>query len=216
MRRATQVVLLIGLVAVAGVVASSWSELSKLDVLQGPTRAAWQLPERVVEALAIRPGDAVADIGAGDGYFTLLLAAAVGPTGRVYAVDIDPPALHRLQRNVDVSSYDNIDVVRGELDDPRLPDRAIDVVFLCNTYHHIEGRTAYFARLRSDLKPGGRVAVVDMRDDVTGIGSLFVDQDHRMPWADLLGEMEIAGYRLRERFEFLPMQNFAIFVPAAV
>ncbi|MEM7353909.1 MAG: methyltransferase domain-containing protein [Acidobacteriota bacterium] len=209
------IVVLALLTALLAIAASSWFELSKLDLTQGPKRAAWQRPEQVVAALGLRPGSRVADIGAGEGYFTLLLAEAVGPSGRVYAVDVDSTTLAKLQRTVDVSSYDNIDVIHGELDDPRLPDRSIDVAFLCNTYHHLEGRTAYFSGLKNDLKPGGRVAVVDIRDDVAGVASLFVDADHWIRWEDLYGEMSIAGYDLKDRFGFLPVQHFAIFAPDA-
>ncbi len=192
---------------------TSWNELSKLDLSQGPTRAAWQLPSEVLDALNIKPGSRVADLGAGDGYFTFLLAEAVGPSGRVYAVDVDRPTLERLEKEVQTSDYSNIDVIQGELDDPRLPDASIQVVFLCNTYHHLERQPEYFERLKTDLAPGGRVAVIDMRADVKGIAALFVDEGHWTPWDQLHGDMEIAGYRRLERHEFLPMQNFGIFVP---
>ena len=199
---------------VIAVVWSSWNELSKLDYARIPTRASWQLPARVIEALDIDKGDRLADIGAGEGYFTLRLADAVGVTGRVYAVEVDEHIADNLERWVQGHDADNVDVVLGEFDDPRLPDHGVDLVFLCNTYHHIERRTDYFARLRADLRPGGRVAVIDMRADLTGIARLFATSGHWMDRADLLGEMELAGYRHLRSFDFLPVQVFEVFAPA--
>ncbi|MEM7584240.1 MAG: methyltransferase domain-containing protein [Acidobacteriota bacterium] len=199
------------LVAVAVAVWQSWYELSRLDWTRIHNRAGWQLPDRVIAALDIEPGDVVADLGAGKGYFTFRLAKAVGRSGRVYAVDVEDRIVGDLEVRVELENAVNVGVIHGEYADPRLPDGGMDLIFLCNTYHHLESRSEYFKRLRRDLEPGGRVAVIDMRDDVTGIGAFFVDENHWTPWADLLGEMEIAGYTLEQRFDFLPMQNFAIF-----
>ncbi len=210
--KVTRLFTMMVIVAVSvAVVWQSWYELRRLDWMKGPTRAAWQLPDRVVAELGLRPGNVVADLGAGKGYFTFLLGEAVGRKGRVYAVDVEDRIVSNLEMRVQVEDAPNVGVIHGELADPRLPDGAIDLVFLCNTYHHIESRSGYFKKLKQDLKKGGRVAIIDMRDDVTGIASLFVDEDHWTSWADLLGEMEIAGYTLEKRFDFLPVQNFAIF-----
>lgn len=207
----------LGTLAAAGaawLVWASWSELSKLDYMTIPGRATWQLPARVVAALELEKGDRVADVGSGGGYFTFLLADAVGPTGRVFAVDVDELEVQKLENRVQLEEVGNIDVVLGELDDPRLPDRGIDLVFLCNTYHHIESRDAYFSRLRADLRPGGRVAIVDMRDDLGGIAGLLSHEGHSTPREDLHDEMELAGYRLVARHDFLPVQLFEVFAPA--
>ncbi len=189
----------------------SRSELAKLDYPKGPTRYAWQLPGKVVAALGIEPGDRVADLGAGDGYFTFWLADAVGFQGRVYAVDIDEHKVTGLDAKAQNKDYGNVDAVLGELRDPRLPDQGVDLIFLCNTYHHIESRTEYFKRLKADLRPGGRVAVIDMRDDLKGFAAWFATRDHWIARATLEGEMEIAGYRVEQRFDFLPVQSFVIF-----
>ncbi len=211
----TRGVMLLAAIVLA-VVWSSWRELARLDYTKIPTRDSWQRPAKVVAALGLAKGARVADVGAGDGYFALHLAAAVrgGGGGRVYAVEVDEHLAGALERRLQLRDAANIDVVLGELDDPRLPDRGVDLVFLCNTYHHIESRSNYFARLRADLRPGGRVAIVEMRADLTGIARLFADADHWMPRADLLGEMELAGYRHVESFDFLPMQIFEVFAVA--
>jgi len=105
----------------------------------------WQLPDEVIDSLNIKPGDHVSDIGAGGGYFTFILADAVGPNGKVYAVDVDEEITVELEDTVSESGHENIVVVLGEFEGPLLPDGTIDLVFLCNTYHHIEDRADYFS-----------------------------------------------------------------------
>ena len=184
---------------------------SKLDYSHLASRAGWQHPERVVESLALRKGDRVADIGAGDGYFVPYLVEAVGPEGRVYAVEVDAKKAEALEALAAERGFENVVVIRGEFDDPLLPDHAIDLVFLCNTYHHIEGRPAYFARLGRDLRRGGRIAVVDGKDDLSGLLALFSTDGHWTSLEALHSELAEAGYQRVEGFDFLPTQNFEVF-----
>ena len=174
-------------------------------------RAGWQLPDKVIESLKIQPGDHVADIGAGGGYFTFLLTDAVGPTGKVYAVDVEQEITEQLADRVAEENRFNVVVILGEFKDPLLPDETIDLVFLCNTYHHIENRVDYFSSLKTDLKSDGRVAIIDMKDDLTGILRLFATAPHWTPKQLLLSEMEQAGYHHQSGFDFLPAQNFEVF-----
>ena len=118
--------------------------ITKLNPTQIGNRGGWQLPERVIASLEIAPGDSVADLGAGDGYFLPYLVDAVGPTGTVYAVDVESDKASALQQRVDEAGYENVVVVLGELEDPLLPNDQIDLILLVNTYHHIEDRPAYF------------------------------------------------------------------------
>jgi ubiquinone/menaquinone biosynthesis C-methylase UbiE len=192
---------------------SGCARLDRVDYTKGPTRAAWQHPDRVIESLQIEPGDVVADIGAGKGYFTFRLAKAVGPEGRVYAVEVDDDLTAQLESEAQERGYENVVVVRGEFADPLLPDGTIEIVFLCNTYHHIDDRAAYFSGVRGDLAPGGRVAVIDMKDDLKGILRLFATKDHWTPRALLEDEMREAGYRNAASFDYLPTQNFVVFSP---
>ncbi len=108
---------------------------AKVDLLRVATsgRDGWQHPERVVESLEIRPGDRVADIGAGDGYFLPWLSEAVGPTGRVYAVEVDAEKIEALHATVQREGLENVEVVLGEFHDPLLPDAQIDLVLTCLT-----------------------------------------------------------------------------------
>ncbi len=174
-------------------------------------RTSWQQPDRVVESLKIAPGAQVADLGAGSGYFLPYLAEAVGPEGKVFAVDVDPEVVQELRDTVAAAGYTNVEVVLGEFDDPLLPDGAIDLVFLCNTYHHIEDRARYFSRLQIDLKPGGRVAILDPNADLGGFVSLFLNDGHTSAAADVVAEMQTAGYRSVQSFDFLLTQIFELF-----
>jgi arsenite methyltransferase len=175
---------------------------------EGASRDAWQHPEQVIQALAIRPGQRVADLGAGGGYFTFRLADAVGSTGIVYAVDIDPGMIAYLQRRAAEDGYRNVDVILAAPDDPRLPQDGVDLIFTCDTYHHLEDRTAYFARLKQYLRPGGRVAIIDH----SGSHGLFVKLfGHFTPTSLMRSELEAAGYKLQHEYDFLPRQSFLVF-----
>jgi len=176
---------------------------------EGFGRDAWQKPDEVVALLGIGAGDRVADVGAGGGYFTFRFADAVGDLGRVYAVDVDDDLLAYLEDRVQEEGRANLSVVRGAYDDPRLPDGEIDLVFLSNTYHHIQDRTAYFRRLLLDLAPNGRVAVVEL-DDRSWMPRTL---GHFTPAEAIEREMAEAGYRLDARHEILERQSFQIFAP---
>ena len=186
--------------------------LGKLDYGRLPTRASWQLPDRVVDALDLETGAQVADLGAGDGYFTFTLADAVGERGRVYAVDVDADVVDGLQASVTSRGYDNVEAVLGEYDDPGLPDGEIDLVFLCNVYHHIDDRATYFSDLRRDLAPGARVAIID----IGGAAPMrwLSPPGHSTDLDTLVDEMASAGYDVATSFDFLPLQNFVVFETA--
>lgn len=200
-------------VLVVSLLTTGCSGLSKLDYGNLYHRAGWQLPNKVIIALDIEPGDRVADIGAGGGYFTFRLAEVVGQEGLVYAVDVDQEVTEDLREKASRDNYENVVVILGEFDNPLLPDGTIDLVFLCNTYHHIDKRVDYFAKLKVDLTSQGRLAVVDMKDDLSGLLRLFTTSEHWTPRQLMLDEMAKAGYHHAGSFEFLPLQNLEIFSP---
>ena len=180
----------------------------KRFVYEGFSRDEWQQPERVIAALGIRSGDRVADLGSGSGYFTLRLVPAVGPDGRVYAVDVDEEMNEYLRKRLTEAGVANVDVVLGRFEDPLLPDGSIDLALVVDTYHHLEDRPAYFRNLRRDLAPGGRVAVIDY----DGRKGWFVRlMGHTTPREELLREMAEAGYEVVEEFDFIDRQSFVIF-----
>ena len=202
------VALCLGLLACDGI--------SKINLLRVATagRDGWQAPERVIEALGIEPGDAVAEIGAGSGYWIPWLSRAVGPSGRVYAVDVDDGAIAELHALVAEEQLQNVEVVLAEYHDPLLPDGRIDLAITSKTYHHIEARPQYFALLRRDLSDSGRVAHIDVRDDLTGLLRWLETEGHWMDPEQMDAEMAQAGYRRIGVFDFLAQQNFRIYAPA--
>jgi predicted methyltransferase len=171
-------------------------------------RDAWQQPAAIIAALDIAPGDQVADLGSGSGYFTRRLAEAVGPEGRVYAVYVDPEIHAVLEERLEEEGVTNVEIVLAEFDDPLLPAGTIDLVFTSNTYHHIEDRVAYFRRVHAALTPDGRVAVLDY----DGSKGLFVKTvGHYTPPDVLFTEMAEAGYEVAEQPEISDRQSFVIF-----
>jgi arsenite methyltransferase len=187
------------------------SGLSKMDYTSLTTRAAWQRPDLVIDALDIQPGDHVVDLGSGEGYFLSYLVEAVGPEGRVTAVDVDEEVTDALQARVDEEGWNNVHVILGEFGDPKLAEGDAHLVLVVNTYHHIEDRPEYFANLQSALRPEGRIALIDPNLELTGLLSLTLDEGHRSAIDDVHTEMSTAGYREIDRFDFLPVQIFAVY-----
>ncbi len=175
---------------------------------EGFDRDEWQHPEEVIKALKIQAGDQVADLGAGSGYFTFRLADAVGPTGNVYAVDIDVEMNAYLAQRVQDKGYQNIEVVLARPNNPGLPDNSIDLIFTSNTYHHLEERVTYFTNLQQDLQPDGSIAIIDF----TGEGWFQQLFGHYTPSETIQRELQEAGYTLEAELAFLPNQIFLIFV----
>lgn len=193
------------------------SGLAAVDVGRVVTsgRDGWQHPERVVESLQIRPGQRVAEIGAGSGYWLPWLSAAVGPQGSVYAVEVDSELVDALKRRAREEDLGNVVVILGEFADPKLPDGQVDLAITSMTYHHIEDRPSYFSRLRIDLAPNAKVAHLDNRPDSPAPISWFQGAAHVSDPEVIVQEMAAAGYSKHEVFEFLPAQTFQVFVPEA-
>lgn len=124
-------------------------------------RDSWQRVPDVLAALAVGEGSRVADVGAGDGYFTRHLAQEVGSTGHVFAVEISQRALSQLRRLVENEGFDNVEVIEGETDDPKLPSSSLDAVLVVNAYHEMTEHEAMLAGMLASLKPGGRLVILD-------------------------------------------------------
>jgi len=196
-----------GAAALAALVILAGCTTLKKCAYEGFGRDGWQQPEKVVQSLAIKPGDRIADLGSGGGYFTFRLSRAVGPTGKVYAVDVDKDMLEDLAERAKKDGYGNIEKILAKYDDPSLPESGVDLIFTSNVYHHIEARAKYFAEAAKYLRPGGRVAVVDF--DGRHWSATFVG--HTTPVELIKKEMDEAGYRLEREFDFLDRQSFLVF-----
>lgn len=169
---------------------------------EGFGRDEWQQPERVVADLGLAPGARVADLGSGGGYFTFRLAGAVGPAGRVYAVDVDAGMTEHVAGEAAERGLANVATVLAATDDPKLPER-VDLVFNCNTYHHLESRVAYFQTVRERyLAPGGRVAIVEFKPEKFS---------HSTARETIDEEMSAAGFRLVKDFDYLERQHFLVY-----
>ncbi len=206
-----KVLVALAMVLALGAAAVWWNraELKRLSYGSGAARDEWQQPDRVVQALAIQPGQRVADIGAGGGYFTFRFARAVGAEGKVYAVDVDPDMTGLVERQVATLGLRQVEAILAVADSPRLPE-AVDLVFVCNTYHHLSNRADYFRRLREALRPGGRLAIVEL----SGKNWFARTFDHSTSAETIRSELEAAGYRLAEQHNFLEQQHFLIFTTA--
>ena len=170
-------------------------------MLNAPSREAWQKPDEVVKALGLKPGESVADIGAGTGYFARRFATHVG---KVYAVDIDETLLKTAAEN----APPNLETVLATPDDPKLPEASVDVIFFCNVLHHIENRAAYYQKLARALKPGGRIVNIDFYKKPLPVGP---PAGKKLSENDVVTEFKAAGFTLTKTHAFLPYQYFQVF-----
>jgi len=168
-------------------------------------------PDQIIEAIALKPGQSIADIGSGGGYFSPRFAKIVGKEGRVYAVDTKPELLEYVENSAKEKGLDNIIpiLVSGDkLED--LPEKSLDLIFMRNVTHHIPNRVEYFKSLKRFLKPDGRIAIIEYKK-----GKIFTFRGlfgHYIPKETIIQEMEEAGYLLEKEFNFLPEQHFTIYV----
>jgi cyclopropane fatty-acyl-phospholipid synthase-like methyltransferase len=169
-----------------------------------PARDGWQMPARVIDALALKPGMKVADIGAGTGYFSMRLAKTPGVA--VYAVDIEPKMVDYLKQRAASDKLTNVIAVLAGAATANLPEQ-VDVILVVDTYHHLPNRPAYFRELRKSLKPGGRIAIVDFRKEAPEGPPVHF----RFTPQQIQDEMKQAGYQLDASHDFLPRQHFLIF-----
>jgi arsenite methyltransferase len=168
-------------------------------VLNDPKRDEWQKPHEVVQALGLRSDEAIADIGAGTGYFSQRFARHAA---KVYAVDIEPKLLEKIKAS------DKIQTVVATSDDPKLKPSSIDTVFFCNVLHHIDNRSAYWAKVAAALKPDGRIVVLEFHKKALPVGpgpGMKIDQ------AVMIEELKAAGFKLAKQHDFLPYQYFLEF-----
>lgn len=178
-----------------------------IKALEDPKRDAYQKPHEVMEALGIREGEIIADIGAGSGYFTMRLAKHAGPKGHVYAVDVNPDMIRHLHTRLRDAKLLNVSPILAPPDDPLLPE-PVDRFLIVDVWHHVEDQTKYLDVMKKLLKPGGQVVMIDFHKREMPVGppvSMKIARD------DLLKQMTQNGFRLTAEHTFLPYQYFLVF-----
>jgi ubiquinone/menaquinone biosynthesis C-methylase UbiE len=179
------------------------------QVLENPDRlAALQVP-RVVEALGLRSGMRVADLGAGTGVFAVPIAKAVGDDGKVYAIDVDSGLLAIVDAKAKEEGFANVETVVAGATDPRLPE-PVDLIFLCDTLHHLPNQASYVRQFAKLLRPGGRVVVIEFAEGHWPAGH----EEFTITPAQVDGWMQAAGFRRTARHTFLETNFFHVYEPA--
>ncbi len=178
------------------------------DWLDRPEREREEAPAKLMEALKLRPGDVVADIGAGSGYFTFRLAERVGPTGKVDAVEIQQEMLDIIAKRMKDRGVKNIDLVLGTEKDPKLPADSVDLILLVDVYHEFSYPREMTEAMVRALKPGGRLVFVEYRKEDPLVPIKLV---HKMTEKQVLKEMEPHPLRWVGTSEVLPRQHIIIF-----
>ena len=213
-------VLLVALFVVAGLQARQSQSLAPqhgrlfpptdLGLLEGPDRAAWQKPDQIMDALGIADGSRVADIGAGAGWFTIVLARRVGPNGRVYAQDVQQQMVGAIRRRVAREGLQNVETRLGVGSTPNLPAGALDAVLIVDVYPEVEDRVAFLRNIAASLKPGGRIGVVNYKPGNGGPGPAPArDEGVRVDSATVEADAQAAGLRVWAR-ETLPYQYLLV------
>src|SRR5579863_10248665 len=177
------------------------------DWLNRPEREREENPEGALDAIGIKAGMIVADVGAGTGYMSLRLAKRVGPSGKVYAVDVQPEMLRRLRQNAAEAKLDNIQTVLGGEADPKLPPAALDLILLVDVYHEFSQPQKMLRKMRESLKPDGRLVLLEYRKEDP---SIPIRPEHKMSVQEVKLEVEAEGFHLDKVLEILPRQHILI------
>jgi arsenite methyltransferase len=173
-----------------------------------PARDNWQKPAEVIEALSIKKGMTVADVGAGAGYFTLRLAEAVGPEGLVYASDTNLDLLTQIVKKATEGGFANVKIFQARPSDPQLPFASVDIALVCDNLSRVDYIYTFFDMLRRSIKTGGRLAIIDW-DMSSKVGP---DRRLRRKRKEVRKIAEGMGFRLINSYDFLPHQYFMVFV----
>jgi SAM-dependent methyltransferase len=183
------------------------------DWLERPERESEENVEGALDAIGLKPGMTVAEVGAGTGYVALRMAKRVGPSGKVYANDLQPQMLVLLRNNAAKGGITNVETVLGSETDPKLPPGQIDLIILVDVYHEFSQPQKMLQGIRRALKPDGRLVQLEYRKEDPAIPIL---PDHKMSVAEAKTEVEAEGFKLEPVIETLPRQHILIYTKAAV
>lgn len=184
-----------------------------VKVFDDPARDAWQKPDELLRSLGVSSGQTIADLGAGTGYLSVRVAKVVGEGGRVLAIDVEPKLVAHMKERAARERLPQMQATLTTADDPGLPEGAVDLVLVVDTWHHIDERVRYLAKVARGLKPGGRVAVVDFKKGDFPVGP---PDPHKLAPERVEDEFRRGGFTLvRRDVELLPYQYVLVFVPKA-
>jgi ubiquinone/menaquinone biosynthesis C-methylase UbiE len=175
--------------------------------LERPEREDEEAPPKALDALDLKPGMSVADIGAGSGYYSSRIAKRIGPTGRVYATDIQQGMIDILERRIKNEGLTNVTTILGGMDDPRLPPASIDLAIMVDVYHELQQPQLFLQRLKPAFKPNGRLVLLEFRKEDPKVPILEV---HKMSVAEVRQEMEAEGFVLDKVIDVLPWQHIIV------
>jgi len=178
------------------------------DWLDRSERVQEEEPDIALDAIKLAAGATVADVGAGSGYMTVKMARRVGPTGKVFANDIQPQMLSMLRQRLDREKLSNVELVLGTFDDPKLPANTIDLILMVDVYHEFSEPQKMLQRMRDSLKADGRLVLLEYRKEDP---SIPIRPDHKMSVAEAKMEVEAEGFTLTSVDERLPRQHILVF-----
>lgn len=181
-----------------------------VSVFENPGREVYAKRHAIVEALQLQPGLRVADIGAGTGFYTRLFAEQVGTSGKVYAIDISRDFIRAILDQAQQQGLANIEGIVNDARSIELPASSIDLAFICDTYHHFEYPRTILASIHQAIRPGGRLVIIDFRKQ-SGLSSAWVMSHVRANEAEVIKEIESAGFKLTDRSDLLKTNYFLTF-----
>ena len=176
--------------------------------LERPERASEEQPQLAIDALGIKPGQTVADLGAGSGYYSFRVAPLVGPTGKVLAIDIEPAMLEAIVQRAQREHISNVATVRSSAQDPNLAAGSVDLLFMVDVYHELEYPYEMMTKVRTALKRGGRVALIEYRAEDPEVA---IKPLHKMSERQVRREMQAAGFKHLQTVRTLPLQHLIVF-----
>ena len=189
----------------------------EIALVMGPAGIAWlertdrereEQPRRVLDALELREGQSVADLGCGSGYYTFLMAQQVGAQGNVFAIDIEPRMLQFVRARAEREGTTNVRTIQASQTDPNLAPESLDLLLMVDVYHELEHPYEVMQKVRAALKPGGRVALVEYRAEDPKV---MIKAVHKMTERQIVAEMKAAGLRHAKTVNTLPLQHLVIF-----
>jgi ubiquinone/menaquinone biosynthesis C-methylase UbiE len=176
--------------------------------LERPEREREEEPSKAIAALDIKPGQVVADVGAGSGYYTVRLAARVGQTGKVLATDLQPQMLSLLRQRVAREQLTQVEVAQATETDPGLPANACDLILMVDVYHELSRPQEVLRKLRAALKPDGRLVLIEFRKESAWVP---IREEHKMSIREATMELEAERFRLDRVIDVLPWQHILVF-----